>query len=65
MKCFNCETEMEREDGFDEVNDLGERPNATYLCEECGFCCIWTLGQPINILHDPREIYDGRKTEAA
>ena len=65
MKCFNCDSVMEREDGFDEVNDLGCRPNATYLCEECGFSCIWTLNQPIHILHDPREIYGREESYAA
>ena len=58
MKCFNCDAEMIREDGFDELNDTVKRPSATYLCEDCGFSVIWILRERLIVLFDPRENYE-------
>ena len=41
MKCPDCNSKMEREDG---AIIKGEVPNASYSCEECGGEWFWMKG---------------------
>lgn len=64
MKCPNCKADMERDDWGD-LYIPGERykkPEALYVCEECGLEAGWKKGNALEVIFDPRtRLYSSEK----
>jgi len=54
MDCPNCSIEMDREDTI-RLYRKRELPATEYLCDGCGFHCLWVRGiRGLSVIFDPK-----------